>query len=162
MRRGVLIAAAAGLLATMLAPTSAMAQRRGDWYRDVRPYLNGRGASTAGEARLWEEVVDLRSAVRRLDRRGDLTPRQADRFYDRLDRVARFLQNDRTLSDSEFKRRQDDLQDIARDLHRDARVRPTSYEDGRSSRRDDRSTRSYDRSTRSDYCPICNGACRYR
>jgi hypothetical protein len=157
MRRAVLVMAGIGLVSTLLAPTAALAQRRGDWYTDARPYLGARSAQDARKARLWEETIALRNAVRRLDRRGDITPRQADGFYNRLDRVAHFLRNDRNLTSSEFDRRRDDLNGIARDLHRVARVRPVSrYEDRFDRRSDRRSDRRVDR------CDICDGICRYR
>jgi hypothetical protein len=156
MRRGVLLAVGVGLIASLFAPTAALAQRsrRGDWYYDVRPYLGQRSAPTVREARLWDEVIFLRNAVRRVDRRGDITPRQADRFYDRIDRVAHFLRNDRKLTSSEFDRRRDDLRDIGRDLHRAARVRPAG-------RYGDRYDGRYGRRV-ADRCEICDGACRYR
>jgi len=142
MRRALFLAVGVGLVTTLLAPPAAFAQRRGDWYYDVRPYLGRRSGENAREARLWEEVIYLRNEVRRLDRRGDITVRQADRFYDRIDRVARFLRDDRRLSESEFDRRRDDLNDIARDLRRADRSRYGSRDrDDRYDRRDDR----YDR-----------------
>jgi hypothetical protein len=120
-----LLATSAVVALAILAPGAAEAQsnraearRRGDWYRDVRPYLPRNSEGTVKEARLWDEFVHLRGIVRQADRRRDLSPRQADRFYDRLDRVARFLRDDRRLSNSEYNRRRDDLEDISRDLDR--------------------------------------------
>lgn len=158
MRRALLLVMSAAVAATLLTPAAAIAQsqRRGDWYYDVRPYIGRSGGESVREARAWEEVISLRSAVRRLDRRGDITPRQADRFYDRIDRVARFLRDDRRLTSSEFDRRQDDLRDIARDLHRVARNRPVARYDDRYDRYDRRSDR------RADICDVCDGVCRHR
>lgn len=163
MKRALFLVAGVGLAATLLAPATALAQRRSDWYYDVRPYVGRQSESTVRKARLWEETVRLRSAVRSADRRGNITARETDRFYDRIDRVARFLRDDRNLTNSEFDRRRDDLNGIARDLHRERR-------DGR---RDDRRRYDDDRYGRrvggdryarrgADICDICGGACRYR
>jgi polyribonucleotide nucleotidyltransferase len=149
MRKGLLVVGV-GLIASLLAPTGAQAQRRGDWYRDVRPYLGGRGEEAARKARLVEDTINLRSDVRSADRRGDISPRQADRFYDRLDKVAKFLRDDRHLSNSEFNRRRDDLDHIARDLDHATRNRVSRRDDrygryDRDDRRSDRDDRRYGR-----------------
>jgi hypothetical protein len=146
MRKGLLVVGI-GLIASLLAPTGAQAQRRDDWYRDVRPYLSGRGEEAARKARLVEDTVNLRADVRRADRRGDISPREADRLYDRLDKVAKFLRDDRHLSNSEFNRRRSDLDHIAEDLDHDTRSRISRRDDryDRSDRRYDRDDRRYDR-----------------
>src|SRR5207249_4044022 len=100
MRRGMLVVGI-GLIAALLAPSASQAQRRDDWYRDVRPYLGRGSEEVARRARLTEETVRLRSAVRDADRRGDISGREADRLYDKLDHVARFLRDDKHLTESE-------------------------------------------------------------
>jgi hypothetical protein len=121
--RKTLLAVGLGLTTALLVPAGALGQRSSDWYRDVRPYLDGRGQEVAQRVRLWEEFARLRESVRRADRSGDISLRDADRFYDRLDRVAHFLRNDKNLSDSEYKRRRGDLDNIAGDFDRMTRDR---------------------------------------
>jgi hypothetical protein len=113
-----LLAVGAGLTWALLAPPGALAQRGGDWYRDVRPYLGGAGEEAARRVRLWEEFARLRANVARADRRGEIRLKDADRFYDRLDRVAHFLRHDKKLTESEYNRRRGDLDGIARDMDR--------------------------------------------
>src|SRR5262245_47310665 len=92
-----------GLAAALLIPSGAQAQRRSDdWYRDIRPYLGGSGVEAARRVRLWEECTRLREQVKRQDRRGDISLKDADRFYDRLDHVAEFLRNDKNLTEKEY------------------------------------------------------------
>jgi hypothetical protein len=92
----------------------------------VRPYLGGAGEEVARRVRLWEEFARLRSTVQRADRRGEITLRESDRFYNRLDRVAHFLRHDKKLTDSEYNRRRNDLDNIARDIDRAAGARYSS------------------------------------
>jgi hypothetical protein len=117
MRRAIL-ALCAGLILAALAPGVATAQRGEDWYRDVRPFLDRNTEEGARRARLWERFIRLRADVRTADRRGDIPLRDADHYYDRLDKVARFLRDDRHLSQSEYDRRRHDLDGVERDLHR--------------------------------------------
>jgi hypothetical protein len=149
MRKGILLVGL-GLIAPLLAPSGAQAQRRDDWYRDVRPYLSGRGEEAARKARLVEETINLRSDVRSADRRGDISSRAADRLYDKLDHVAKFLRDDRHLSSSEYDRRRHDLDSVARDLDHATRNRVSRRDDryGRDDRRYDRDDRRYDRDDR--------------
>jgi hypothetical protein len=116
----------------LLVPSGAMAQRDRDWdwYRDIGPWLGRGGEEGVRRARLSEQYVRLRAEVRRAERRGQLRPRDADRYYDRLDRVARFMRDDRNLTSKEYNRRQDDLEKVARDLER-----ATGYRYGRNDRR---------------------------
>jgi hypothetical protein len=121
MKRTVLMVGV-GLAAALLVVPGAQAQRRGDdWYRDVRPYLGGSGAEAARRVRLWEEFVRLRGEVKRVDRRGDISLKDADHLYNRLDHVADFLRNDKHLTEKEYNRRRGDLDGVARDLERAGR-----------------------------------------
>jgi hypothetical protein len=121
------IALVVGVAAALLISSGAQAQRRGeDWYRDVRPYLGGSGEEAARRVRLWEEFARLRSEVQRSDRRGDISLKDADRFYDRLDHVADFLRHDKNLSEKEYNRRRGELDHIASDMDRASRNRSTS------------------------------------
>jgi hypothetical protein len=117
MRKGILLACAGAILA-LLVPSGAMAQRGEAWWRDIEPWLDSRARGDSREARLWADFARLRSEVRRAERRRDLSPREADRLLGRLDRVGRFLRDDRNLSDKEYKRRRKDLDGVARDLER--------------------------------------------
>jgi hypothetical protein len=115
-----------GLALTVIAPAGVFAQRDDDWYRDVRPFLDKNTDEGARRARLWERFIRLRSSVRTADRRGDISLKDADNFYNRLDKVGRFLRDDRHLSNHEYDRRRRDLDHVDRDLnraleHRDAR-----------------------------------------
>ena len=101
---------------------------RYDVYRSAR-YFRGRdGAEIRRRAIVRGRMMDLADRVRLAARQGDLSRRETDRLYDKLDDVRDFLRGDRYLTESEFHRRMNDLDDIAHDLRRDRR-------DGR---RDDR------------------------
>jgi hypothetical protein len=117
MRKSILLACA-GLALALLSPTGAMAQRGDDWWREVEPWLDGRAGRDVKKVRLATEFFRLRTAVRSANRRGALSLRETDRYYSRLDRVGRFLRDDRNLSDKEYRRRRDDLDNVARDLER--------------------------------------------
>jgi hypothetical protein len=117
MRKGFLLVCA-GLALGLLAPSGALAQRGDDWWRDVEPWLDRGARGDAREARLWAEFVRLRSEVRRAERSRALSLRESDRLTGRLDRVGRFLRDDRRLSDKEYNRRRSDLDAVARDLER--------------------------------------------
>src|SRR5437660_9091889 len=97
MNKGTLVVCA-GLAAALLSPSGALAQRGEDWYRDVRPYLDSRSDEAARRGRLWERFTRLRADVRTADRQREISSREADKLYDRLDKVARFLRDDRHLS----------------------------------------------------------------
>jgi hypothetical protein len=117
--RGTVWVVGVGLAAALLISSGAQAQRRGDdWYRDVRPYLGGSGEEAARRVRLWEEFTRLRAEVKRVDRRGDISLKDADHYYDRLDHVADFLRHDKNLTEKEYNRRRADLDSVARDLDR--------------------------------------------
>jgi hypothetical protein len=116
----------AGLALALLTPASVLADRSDDWYRDVRPFLDKNTDEGARRARLWERFIRLRSDVRTADRRGDISLKDADNFYNRLDKVGRFVRDDRHLSNHEYDRRRHDLDNVDRDLsraleHRNAR-----------------------------------------
>jgi hypothetical protein len=83
---------------------------------------------------LRDRLIDLGDRVRLAERQGDISRREADRLYRKLDYVRDFLRGDRNLSDSEFDRRADDLRDVARDLReqsgpRYGRYRSRDHED---------------------------------
>jgi len=124
MKRAIL-GISAGLMLALLAPGAAIAQRGEDWYRDVRPYLDRNTEDGARRARLWERFARLRSDVRSADRRREISQRDADHYYDRLDKVGRFLRDDRHLSQSEYDRRRRDLDNVERDFHRSVDRRNT-------------------------------------
>jgi hypothetical protein len=118
MRKAILGLCAVVALA-LLPSAAALAQRDEDWYRDVRPFLDKRTDEGARRARLWERFVQLRSDVRTADRRRDISLKDADDLYNRLDKVGRFLRDDRHLSNHEYNRRRRDLDNVERDLRRD-------------------------------------------
>ena len=122
MRKAVLTVGI-GLLAALVSPSVGHAQRGDDWYRDVRPYIGIGGEDIARRASLADRMVHLRAGVHDAERRGDLSAHDADHLYDKLDRVARFLRDDKHLSEHEFKRRSKDLDGVAHDLDRAARDR---------------------------------------
>ena len=107
-----------GLAMALLAPAGALARSSDDWFRDVRPWLDRRTEEGARRARLYEEFTRVRSDVRSADRRHDISGRDADHFYNRLDKVGHFLRDDRHLSNHEYDRRRRDLDHVDRDLHR--------------------------------------------
>ena len=92
--RKVILGLCAGLALALLAPAGVFAQRDDDWYRDVRPFLDKNTGEGARRARLWERFIRLRSDVRTADRRGDISLKDADNFYNRLDKVGHFLRDD--------------------------------------------------------------------
>jgi hypothetical protein len=112
--------ASLALALMMLAPTGAVAQRDRDydWYRDIGIWLGRGGEAATRRVRLIEQYSQLRTGVRRAERGGQLSARDADRLYGRLDRVARFLRDDQHLNGKEYSRRQNDLDEVARDLRR--------------------------------------------
>jgi len=63
--------------------------------------------------------------VRSADRRREISQRDADHYYERLDKVGRFLRDDRHLSQSEYDRRRRDLDNVERDFHRSVDRRNT-------------------------------------
>ena len=123
-RRGVW--ASVGLALLMLTPGAVLAQRGSDWYRDAAPWLGRRGEEGGRRVSLLDRYSRVRSDVRRAERRNEISGRDADHLYNRLDKVARFLRNDRHLSGSEYDHRVKDLDHIERDLDR-----ATGYRVGR-------------------------------
>lgn len=151
-RRSFFGAMALGLAGLAAGATGASAQIFGrPGYRDYRTYRYFRGYGSDDIRRreaLRNRMFDLADRIREAQRDGILGPRGADRLYDKLDDVADFLREDRHLTSSEFDRRRDDLDDIARDLNRvyrnSPRYRGRRYRDDwydrydRRYRRDDR------------------------
>lgn len=76
---------------------------------------------------LRDRLIDLGDRVRLAERQGDISRREADRLYRKLDYVRDFLRGDRHLTDSEFDRRADDLRDVARELREESGPRYGSY-----------------------------------
>lgn len=110
--------------------------------RDYRTFRYHRGRNTEEIRRreyLRDRMFDLADRIRLAVRERDLTSREADRLYDRLDDVRDFLRDDRNLSGAEFDRRRSDLNDIGTDLRR-----MVSRRNGRGRWYDDRYGR-YDR-----------------
>lgn len=106
------VAAAMGIVA----PASARVDRY-DGYR----YEYYRGSDAPERHRrqiLRDRMYDVADRVRLANRERDLSRRDADRVYDRLDTVRDFIRGDRYLSDSEFRRRMDDLDEVEDILRR--------------------------------------------
>jgi hypothetical protein len=119
MRKAIL--ALCAVLSLGLLPSAAVLaqQRDEDWYRDVRPFLDKRTDVGARRARLWERFIRLRSDVRTADRRGDLSLKDADDLYNRLDKVGHHVRDDRNFSNHDYDHRRRDLDNVERDLRRD-------------------------------------------
>lgn len=66
-------------------------------------------------------LFSLADRLRLADRQGDIPRGRASDLRRRLDDVRDFLRDDRNLSEREFDRRRDDLDDIAEDLNRSLR-----------------------------------------
>jgi hypothetical protein len=82
---------------------------------------------------LRSRLSHLHDRIRLAEREDQVSHRDAQRFYDRVDQVRRFLREDRNLSSDEFRRRMEDLDDLERDF-RDRRRRERSYYDRRDRR----------------------------
>lgn len=133
-----LVAAVVGLC-TLAPVAQARDFDRYDTYRSTRYYRGHDGSEIRRREILRGRMMDLADRVRMASRQGDLSRRETDRLYDRLDDVRDFLRGDRNLSESEFRRRMDDLDDVARglrDYRRDDRYRGRDI--WRSDRYDDR------------------------
>ncbi len=70
------------------------------------------------KAELIARTVSLGDRVRKAERHGDLRPSEGRDLSRRINRIRDFLRDDRKLSDSEFRRRDGDLDKIERDLER--------------------------------------------
>lgn len=93
-------------------------------YRDYRSYRYFEGRDRPEVRRrqiLRDRLFDLADRVRLSVRQGDISRREADYFYRRLDDVRDFLRHDRYLTDAEFDRRSDDLDRISRELRHERR-----------------------------------------
>lgn len=119
---GVALMAAVVALCT-LAPVAQAGSPydRYDTYRSTRYYRGRDGSEVRRREVLRGRMMDLADSIRLATRQGDLSRRDSDRLYDRLDNVRDFLRGDRNLTESEFRRRMDDLDDIRRDLREDRR-----------------------------------------
>jgi hypothetical protein len=108
--------------------TGASADHYDRWDYRRYHYFRGRDRDEIRQREyLRYRMFDIAERIRLGDREGDLGRNRAARFYDRLDDVRDFLRDDRHLSDSEFHRRRDDLEDIERDL-REALRRSSRYD----------------------------------
>ncbi len=114
LRLGIALALAA--TAGLAAAPAARADHN-DRYYGYRYYRGRDRHEIERRAILRERLIALGDAVRFGERDGCLTRREADRLYDRLDRVRDFLRDDRYLTDSEFRRRMRDLDDVEEDLY---------------------------------------------
>src|SRR4051794_11433099 len=90
-------------------------------YRDRHYYYGHDRPEIRRREILRERLFDLGDRLRLAAREGEISRKHADHLYDKLDRVRDFLIHDRYLDDEEFRRRQDDLDDVAHDLRRDLR-----------------------------------------
>lgn len=103
----------AGVGLSITGPLPVMADDRGP-LGDLLSYI--RVANPKAE--LIARTVSLGDRVRKAERRGDLRPSEGRDLSRRISRVRDFLRDDRKLSDSEFRRRDGDLDKIERDLER--------------------------------------------
>ena len=78
---------------------------------------------------LRNKLIDLGDRVRLAEREHRISRDRARDLYDDLDDVRDFLREDRHLSDSEFERRMDDLNDVAEDLRDYSRGHGRRYRD---------------------------------
>jgi hypothetical protein len=109
------LAAVLSLVALGAAVPEAAAQSF-DRYRGYR-YYDGRDRQEIRQRQiLRSRMFDLADRIRLAEREGAITRRKANDLFDDLDDVRDFLRDDRHLSDSEFRRRMDDLDDVARDF----------------------------------------------
>lgn len=147
-RRNLVVALGLGVLGLGATALPARADHY-DRYYGQRYYRGRNPEEVRRRAILRDRLIDLGDRVRLAERHGDISRRQADRLYDRLDRVRDFLRHDSYLTDSEFDRRADDLRDVARDLRewcgsRYSRYRSRDYEDWYYSDRRPRGRDRYD------------------
>jgi hypothetical protein len=123
-RRSFFTTVASGVAGLLVAAPAVCAERYDDryWafpYRDYNdPWERRRRAG------VYHRMVDLADRVRHAERAGDITPREAGKLYDRLERVRDFLRHDHYLDPVEFDRRMHDLDRADDDLghyvhHRD-------------------------------------------
>jgi hypothetical protein len=122
---------------------SAYAQRF-DRYSGGRYYRGRDRDEIHRRERLRERLIRVGDRVRLADRENDISNRERDRLYDRLDRVRDFLRGDSYVTNIEFDRRMRDLDEIERDIRVSRRLdrREDRYE-RRYDRRDDRYDRRY-------------------
>jgi len=113
------LVAALGLAVLGVGAAAPVVQAQGlhyDRYYGQRYYRGGDRDEIRRREILRDRLIDLADRIRLAERQGDLSRRQANRLYEKLDDVRDFLRGDRHLSDAEFDRRADDLRDVARDL----------------------------------------------
>jgi hypothetical protein len=116
------LALAAGVVAAAAPASQAdhdRGYRRDDYYRSSRYHRSYRNDEQRRRDLLRERLFDLSDRVRLADRQGRISSRDADRLFRRLDYVRDFLVSDHELSDREFRRRMDDLDNVAEDLRRE-------------------------------------------
>lgn len=94
----------------------ASAARADHEYRSYRYYRGRDREEIRQRETLRFRLFDIADRIRLAEREGDLPRWKAGQFYRRLDDVRDFLREDHHLSDSEFGRRRDDLNDISRDF----------------------------------------------
>jgi hypothetical protein len=115
-----------------------------DRYRDARFYRGRDRDEIRRRELLRDRLFETADRVRLAEREGDISRREADRLYRELDDVRDFLRNDRYLTETEFRRRMEDLDDVQRDFRNDRRS-------GRRYGRYDDSHDRYDRRYRDRY-----------
>jgi hypothetical protein len=116
-----------GMALGVLGLGAAAPEARSDVFDRYRRHRYGRGRDRDEIRRrtiLREELFEIGDRVRLAERQRSISSREASRLYERLDDVRDFLREDRHLSESELRRRRDDLEEIEddlRDAYRDRR-----------------------------------------
>lgn len=148
-RRSFLGGLAVGIAGLGAGASVAHAQVYGRWEYRRYHYIPGYGAEIRRRRYLQDRLFELGDHVHQADRDGAIPRGEANRLFDKLDRVRDFLRNDTYLDPSEFERRQDDLNDVSRRLREALHRSGRHYDYDRDDRRDrDRYDRDRDRDDR--------------
>jgi hypothetical protein len=107
---------AAGLALFSWAVVAPPAQADPRDYRDYRYYAGRDRDESRRRDFLRDRMVNLGDKIRIALRERAIGYRKADDLYEKLDDVRDFLRNDRYLTESEFNRRMDDLDEVQGDL----------------------------------------------
>lgn len=89
---------------------------RCDRYQGYRYPVGRESGETRRRDTLRRRLFDLANRIRLAAREGEINRRLADRLFERLDRVVEFLRDDRYLTDTEYDRRRNDLDEVGEDL----------------------------------------------
>jgi hypothetical protein len=148
-RRSFLGGLAVGVAGLGAGASVAQAQVYGRWEYRRYHYIPGYGAEMRHRQYLRDRLFELGDHVHQADRDGAIPREEANRLFDKLDRVRDFLRNDTYLDPREFERRQDDLNDVSRRLREALHRSGRHYDYDRNDRRDrDRDDRDRDRDDR--------------